>query len=119
MSINPLKLTEVDLLDINKTIREVMKDVLRGLRMEQNIVLGVLSVKLQGLQVQKPQTSTMAQYVVAGTTEVEQTLCNCIGNTFILPKGELAVANEDDRVAMSSIKGISLNLATLPCKIMY
>ena len=40
---NPIMLTEGDLLDIIKTIREVTEGALQGLQMEQNTVLGALS----------------------------------------------------------------------------
>lgn len=42
-----------------------------------------------------------------------------MGNTFILPEGVLLAANRDDRAAMSNMKGVSLNLATLSCEILY
>lgn len=48
-SVDPITLTEGDLLDIRKTIWEVAEGALQGLRMEQNTVLGALSVQIQGL----------------------------------------------------------------------
>lgn len=60
MSDDLITFIEGDVLDISKTIQEVVKGTLQGLRMEKNTVLGVLSAQLQVLQVQYPQTSTMA-----------------------------------------------------------
>lgn len=61
----------------------------------------------------------MAQYVAVGTVEAEQMLCACMSNNFILATGTLAAANEDDWAAMSNMKGIGLNLATLSHEILY
>jgi len=61
----------------------------------------------------------MAQYDAIGTTETEQMLHSRIANTFVLPKGMLVVASEDDWAAMSSMKSVGLNLVTLPREILY
>ncbi len=48
-SVDLITLTKGDLFDIGKTIRDVTKDALQEMRMEQNTVLGVLQTQLQGL----------------------------------------------------------------------
>ena len=37
-----------------------------------------------------------------------------MANTIVLVEGELTTENEDDRATVSRIKGLGLNLATLP-----
>lgn len=61
----------------------------------------------------------MAQYVAAKTAEAEQPLHTRMGNTFSLPEGMLVETNKDDRAAISSTKGVDVNLATLPHEILY
>lgn len=87
--------------------------------MEHITVLGALSTQLQGLQVQPPQTGTMAQYVATGIAEAEQMLRDHMNNPFVLTEGMLVAASECDRAAISSMRGVSLNLAALPCEILY
>lgn len=107
-------LIEGDLFDISETIRNVTKDVLQEVMMEQNTVLGELRVQLQDLQVKPPQIGTMAPYVAAGTLEEKQMLRARITNTFVFPEGTLVVANEVDRAVVGRIKGLGLNLVALP-----
>jgi len=42
-----------------------------------------------------------------------------MGNTFIFPEGMLATVSEGYCAAMSKMKGVGLNLAALPCEMMY
>ena len=66
-----------------------------------------------------PQEGTVATYVVAGTSTIEKMLRASMANTIVLLEGVLEAENEIDRATVGRIKGLGLNLATLPRDTLY
>jgi len=71
-------------------------------------------VQLQELQVWPSQEGTIATYGATGTLVADQMLCAKMANTIVLLEGVLTTEKEDDRALVGRIKGLGLNLATLP-----
>lgn len=61
----------------------------------------------------------MAPYITVEIIEIEQTMHACRDNPFVLPEGALTTISEVDRAAMSSMKGVGLNLAALLHETLY
>lgn len=61
-----------------------------------------------------PQAGTLSTNLVVGTTIVEETLCTGTTNTIVLLEGALVVVNEVDRPMVSTLKGIGINMVSLP-----
>jgi len=66
-----------------------------------------------------PQVGTLSTHLVAGSSPAEQMLCAPMANTIVLPEGALLTTNEVDRFSVSMMKGLGINLATLPCETLY
>jgi len=66
-----------------------------------------------------PQAGTLSTNLAVGTTIVEQMLCARTTNTIMLPEWALVITNEADRPTISALKGIRINMATLPWETLY
>ena len=61
----------------------------------------------------------LSTHLIAGSSAAEQMLCTWMENTIVLLEGVLVAANETDRFVVNMIKGLGLNLATLPRESLY
>lgn len=66
-----------------------------------------------------PQVGIVAAYGAAGTSTAEHLLCTKMANTIVLLEGALIVESEEDRAAVCRMKGLGLNLATIPWDTLY
>lgn len=49
----------------------------------------------------------------------EQMLHTLVTNTIVLPEGSLVTTNEANRPTVSALKGLGINMATLPWETLY
>lgn len=119
MDIEPITLTEGDLYDIGDTVCEVTREVLEEAMTKQQNVFGALRVQLQELQVWPQQEGTIATYDAASTSAADQLLHAKMANTIVLSEGALTTKSKEDRAAVGRMKGLGLNLATLPWDTLY
>ena len=82
-------------------------------------MLGALRAQLQELQVWPPQVGTLSTNLTVKSTTVEQMLRAQMVNTIVLSEGALVTSNEAHRYAISTMKGLGVNLATLPRETLY
>jgi len=69
--------------------------------------------------VRTPQAGTLSTSLAIGTMAEEEMLCAPVTNTIMLPEGALVTTNEADKPTVSALKGLSINMATLPWEILY
>ena len=119
MAIDPITLTECDLHDIGETVYDVTSEALKEFMQEHQTMLAALTVQLQELQVWPPQEDTLSTHVAAGTLAAEHMLHARMKNTIVFPKGSLMSSNVKDQLSISMMKGLGLNITTLPWETMY
>ena len=56
----------------------------------------------------------MSTSLAVGTSAAKEMLSTKMTNTIVLPDGALIVENEADRAMFNILKGVELNMATLP-----
>lgn len=66
-----------------------------------------------------PQEGTLSTHVAAGTSAAEHMLHIRMENTIVLPEGALVLSNVMDRLSISMMKGLGLNLDALPQEMLY
>lgn len=82
-------------------------------------MLGALRVQLQELKVQPSHEGILSTHVTMGTSTEKHMLHARMANTIVLLEGALVSADAMDRMTVSMMKGLGLNLATLPWEILY
>ena len=113
-SFDPITLTKGDLLDIGETVCDVTVEALQQFTKENQMVLVALWTQIQELQVHTPQAGTLSTSLAVGTAAAKEMLCACMTNTIVLPEGALVTENEADRPMVSAMKGVGINLVSLP-----
>jgi len=71
------------------------------------------------LQVRTPQAGLVSTRLKIGTSAAEEMLHTRVTNMIVLPDGALITAKEADRPTVNSLKGVGLNMATLPRETLY
>lgn len=82
-------------------------------------MLGVLRTQIQDIHVWVPQQGMIATHGTTGTSSTEQLLQAKMANTIVLPKGAPTADNIEYKATISRLKGLRLNLAVLPCEVLY
>jgi len=54
-----------------------------------------------------------------GIAAAKEMLCTRVTNTIVLPEGALVTENEADRPMVSELKGVGINMATIPQETLY
>ena len=118
-SFDLITLTEVDLHNIWETVHELTAEALQQLAKENQIMLGGLQAHIQELQVHTPQVGTVSTNLAVSTLAVEEMLHARVTNTIIMLDGALITEKEADRPMVNSLKGVGLNMVTLPWETLY
>ena len=118
-SFNLITLIEGDLHDIEEMVRDVTVEALQQFEEQQKLVLGALRKELQELQVRTPQSGTLSISLTIDTLAAEEMLQTRVTNAVLLPNGALTTENEANRLMVSSLKGVGLNMATLSQETLY
>ena len=66
-----------------------------------------------------PQAGTLSTNLVVGMDAAEEIMCARMTNTIVLPKGALVIENEANRPMVIALKGVRINMATLPRETLY
>ena len=119
LAIDPLTLTKGDLHDIGETVRDVTSEGLQEFMKEHQTVLEAIRAQLQELQVWPLQEGTLSTHVAAGTLAAEQMLHLRMAYTTVFPVGVLVSSDAMDQMMVSMMKGLGLNLASLPWEMLY
>lgn len=65
------------------------------------------------------QAGSLSTSLIVGTTATKHILRAQVANTIVLLEGEPMKINEADRPTISRLKGIRINMATLPWETLY
>ena len=66
-----------------------------------------------------PQAGTLSTSLVIGTMAEEQMLRSWVTNTIVLLEGALMTTDEANKPMVSALKGLNINMATLPWDTLY
>jgi len=74
---------------------------------------------LQKLKIRASQAGTVSTSLAIGTLEAAEMLRAKDSRAIVLPGGALTTESEADRPTVSALKGVGLNLAALPDKVLH